>query len=312
MRGRKVYLDYRTNPFGAEPSYEDLQPEAYEYLKNAGACFGTPIDRLLHMNAPAYELYLGKGVDLKKEMLPIALCAQHNNGGISVDLWWQTSVPGLFACGECAGTHGISRPGGSALNAGQVGALRAAQYICQKGRSLLDEAAFSVLAEAAVQDNTITATGNGAEEKLFNCRRRMSDLGGAIREESNLRHALTAVKEDLSQCNAVGGDALTVYRYRDALICQQVLLEAMLNYASTLGTTRGSALYQHPAGQCRQGLEACFGFISEPKVGAQQVQEGVLTENGCQFTWRPVRPLPKNDDFFETVWRGYRKNKNVY
>ena len=312
MRGRKVYLDYRTNPFGEEPAYKDLQPEAYEYLKNAGACFGAPIDRLLHMNAPAYELYLGKGVDLKKQMLPIALCAQHNNGGIAVDLWWQTSVSGLFACGECAGTHGISRPGGSALNAGQVGALRAAQYVCQKGRDLMEESAFSALAESAVQNNTITATRNSAEEKLLNCRRRMSDLGGAIREENNLRLALAEVKEDLAQFHIVGGDAVTVYRYRDALTCQQVLLEAMLNYASALGTTRGSALYRHPAGQCRQGLEACFGFISEPKVGAEQVQEGVLTENGCRFTWRPVRPLPNDDDFFETVWRGYRENKNVY
>ena len=176
----------------------------------------------------------------------------------------------------------------------------------------MDEAAFSALAEMASQENTITATQNIAEEKLLNCRRRMSDFGGALREENNLRRALAEVKEDIAQFHTVGGDALTVYRYRDALVCQQVLLEAMLDYASTLGTTRGSALYQHHAGQCRQGLEACFGFLSEPKVGAQQVQEGVLTENGCKFTWRPVRPLPNNDDFFETVWRGYRENKNVY
>ena len=28
--------------------------------------------------------------------------------------------------------------------------------------------------------------------------------------------------------------------------------------------------------------------------------------------WRPVRPIPKDDDFFENVWRGYRENGNVY
>ena len=57
--------------------------------------------------------------------LEIAVCSQHNNGGISVNMWWETAVKGLFAIGECAGTHGIARPGGSALNSGQVGALRA-------------------------------------------------------------------------------------------------------------------------------------------------------------------------------------------
>jgi succinate dehydrogenase/fumarate reductase flavoprotein subunit len=81
------------------------------------------------MNPPAIELYRSKGVDIAKEYLEIALCAQHNNGGVAVDSDWQTEVKGLFAVGECAGTHGITRPGGSALNAGQVGALRAASYI---------------------------------------------------------------------------------------------------------------------------------------------------------------------------------------
>jgi len=130
LLGRRVYLDFRANPFGlTEIDFDRLAPEARDYLHGAGACFGTPLERLLHMNAPAYDLYHGKGVNLKTEMLEIALCAQHCNGGVAVDLWWQSSVPGLFAAGECAGTHGIARPGGSALNAGQVGSLRAAQYI---------------------------------------------------------------------------------------------------------------------------------------------------------------------------------------
>ncbi len=42
-KGRKVYLDYRTNPADGEFSYDDLLPEAHEYLTRAGACFGTPI-----------------------------------------------------------------------------------------------------------------------------------------------------------------------------------------------------------------------------------------------------------------------------
>ena len=123
------YLEYTQNPFGlSEIDYSRLAEEVRTYLQKAEACFGTPIQRLEKMNAPAIELYRSKGLDITKEPLEIALCAQHNNGGIAVDLWWQTSIKGLFAAGECAGTHGISRPGGSALNAGQVGSLRAAQY----------------------------------------------------------------------------------------------------------------------------------------------------------------------------------------
>ena len=307
VQNRKVYLDYRTNSFDMD--YEKLQPAAREYLQKAGACFGTPIERLLHMNKPAYELYLNKGVDLKKEMLPIALCAQHNNGGIAVDLWWQTTIPGLFACGECAGTHGIARPGGSALNAGQVGSLRAAQYICQKGRALPEESVFMKLAETAAKENIGTA--EGSEQLLEHCRRRMSDLGGAIRQQEKLEEALQAVKTDLSRLPEQTG-GIAFYRYRDALICQQVLLESMLDFARTVGATRGSALYYAENGEKRDGLEEQFRFICQPKAAADQIQQGRLTENGCVFTWRRVRPMPEGNDVFETVWRSYRENKNVY
>ncbi|MBQ9082865.1 MAG: FAD-binding protein, partial [Clostridia bacterium] len=47
MRHRKVYLDYTKNPFGLGAlDFGCLSPEAHDYLARAGACFGTPIERL--------------------------------------------------------------------------------------------------------------------------------------------------------------------------------------------------------------------------------------------------------------------------
>ena len=133
LKGRKIFLDYTKNPLKKEYlDFEKLNEEAKTYLKQAGACFGKPIDRLLHMNQPAVAFYRDRGVDLEKEPLGIALCAQHNNGGLAVDCWWQTNVKGFFAVGEVSGTHGVARPGGSALNAGQVGSYRAAEWIAEK------------------------------------------------------------------------------------------------------------------------------------------------------------------------------------
>ena len=132
LAGRRVFLDYRKNPFGGYLDFNLLSGEALSYLKQAGACFGTPVDRLRHMNMPAVDFYLEHGVDLAREPLEISLCAQHNNGGIAVDRWWRTTADGLFAVGESAATHGVRRPGGSALNAGQAGSLRAAQYIAAR------------------------------------------------------------------------------------------------------------------------------------------------------------------------------------
>ena len=52
----------------------------------------TPVERLQHMNQPAYEFYLNRnpGIDLAADRLEIGVCAQHNNGGIDVDLWWRS------------------------------------------------------------------------------------------------------------------------------------------------------------------------------------------------------------------------------
>ncbi len=93
------------------------------------------------MNQPAVDFYMDKGVDLSREMLEVAVCTQHNNGGLATDAWWQTAVEGFFAAGEVCGSHGVYRPGGSALNAGQVGSSRAATYIagrCKKTPEALE------------------------------------------------------------------------------------------------------------------------------------------------------------------------------
>ena len=211
QKHRKVYLDFTKNPF--EIDYKKLSAEAFDYLQKAGATFGTPIERLQKMNSPAIELYKSKGVDLTKEYLPIALCAQHCNGGIAVDLWWQSSVPGLFAVGECAGTHGISRPGGSALNAGQVGALRAAQYIAQNPSKAVDEQRFlAVLTEDMPQ-------WQGDERQIEGARRRMSDSAAALRNASAVEALLRTTLDEL----ATATDLMT----RELLLTQGAILTAM-------------------------------------------------------------------------------------
>lgn len=212
-KGRKVFLDFTKNPFSID--FTKLTDEAYEYLSRAGATFGTPIERLEKMNAPAIELYKSKGVDLFTEYLPIALCAQHNNGGIAVDMWWQSSVKGLFAVGECAGTHGIARPGGSALNAGQVGSLRAAQYISKHPNELIDEKLFYELA------NGIKLTfADNASDCISAAQRRMSDNAAAVRDIEKIKATLEITLAELK--------TVTDPFVKDMLLTQGAVLKAML------------------------------------------------------------------------------------
>lgn len=278
---RRVFLDYTKNPFGIDKiDFKRLSAEAYEYLLGAEALFGTPIERLEKMNMPAVELYRGKGVDLTCEMLEIAFCAQHNNGGVAVDAWWQSSVRGLFAIGECAGTHGISRPGGSALNAGQVGGVRAAQYISRYPGRLIDEDSFKQLLAEKGDYKDISDDKSEPyvlDRRITSAQRRMSDCAGAVRDRKVMKDVLERVTEEYKACAAV--TCVADYKLRDILLTQAAVLCAM---------------------------------TFEESFDGGDVVETVLTDTGFVNIVRPVRPIPTDDGVFENIWRGYRENGNIY
>ena len=321
-KGRKVYLDYRKNPVDGAFSYDALLPEAREYLTRAGACFGTPIERLAQMNQPAIDFYRDKGVDLYTQPLEIALCAQHNNGGLDIDCWWQTNVKGLFAVGEVAASHGVYRPGGTALNAGQVGSTRAAQYIAARCRgdasAGFDAAASAALAEmAALADACRADTGN-VRALWQHAAEEMSRCGAAIRDPAQIRAYGKQVEAQLAGfAKTVKAGSRTelamVYRLRDMLLSQHAYLTAMADYTAHGGKSRGSALYTDLTGGIKPftQLPDTFTFALD-EAEAPLIQELWLENNTCRTAWRAPRPIPEDDDFFENVWRSYRETGNIY
>ena len=321
-KGRRVFLDFRQNPGGAQVDFATLAPEARDYLEKAGACFGTPLQRLLHMNAPAVDFYRDKGVDLASERLEIALCAQHNNGGLAVDCWWHTSLEGLFAAGEVSASHGVYRPGGSALNAGQVGGTRAAQYIAAHragapapAASFEQAAATDALAALAMAS---PRPGAPAKARWQAAAARMSRVGAAMRDTDGIIAALAEITDELQGFERQVGvqtpqDLPWVYRLWDTLLAQQTYLAAMVDYRQNGGKSRGSALYTDPTGhKPYPALPDMFTFVVDDGSRGALVQEARRQNGACAFQWRAVRPIPQDDDFFENVWRRYRQDQNVY
>ena len=190
LRGRRVYLDFRSN--SEELDFNSLEGEAYEYLEKSEALFGSPIERLRHMNPGAITLYEDHGIDIVAEPLEIAVCAQHNNGGLAADKWWESiNLKHLFPLGEVNGSHGVYRPGGSALNSGQVAAFRAAEFIAAKYKdSSLNQADFDNVAKQKLDEIAKWLDMDGKRD--WNMDRdefqtRMSAAGAHIREEHNLK-----------------------------------------------------------------------------------------------------------------------------
>lgn len=320
-KGRRVYLDYRTNPVGGQFRFEDLPDEARDYLERAGACFGTPLERLARMNQPAIDFYRDKGVDLAREPLEIALCAQHNNGGLGIDCWWQTAVEGLFAVGEVAASHGVYRPGGTALNAGQVGSTRAAQYIaarCQgPAPATFEPQAREALEEMAALARQCRACEGNVRTLWQEAARSMSRCGAAIRDLEAIRACRGRVEALLGDFStrvtaATPTELAMVFRLRDMLMSQRAYLTAMLDYAGRGGKSRGSALYTDPQGiKPYPVLPDTFTYTLE-QSGSGQIQELWYQDGVCHLAWRDPRPIPEDDDFFENVWREFRENGMIY
>lgn len=331
LKKRRVFLDYRVNPGNLEKDrdlpYASMIPEAKEYLSQAGACFGTPIERLKHMNEPAILFYQDHHVDLFKERLEIAVCAQHNNGGLSTNHLWETNLSGLYAIGEVCASHGVTRPGGTALNAGQVGAVRAAEGIFLKKRTHMKEASPST--ESGIKERlriqaldrirlSEHAEGNCPLSELWiNASKRMSAAAGMIRNQVQMETALKETEDDICQfmqkAKSPSVSQLSLfYKLYDMLLSQKMYLFAMLDYAKAGGGSRGSALYTDSTGEL-PGFPGCqtFGELYrcrlDQKMHGQEVQEVTLKEGTPSASRRPVRPLPDVDYFFENQWRIYRE-----
>jgi len=295
-KGRKVYLDFTRNPSGF--SMEKLSPEAREYLEKSGALADTPIERLKLMNQPSIDLYRSHAIDIEKEPLQIAVCAQHCNGGLTGDIWWESNIRGLFPIGEVNGSHGITRPGGSALNSGQVGAIRAAMRIAEqlripplprpegaRERGLGGEVdsgsqVLDIIRYALTNEGTLTY-----QNALVELRQRMSDFGGITRNRQDIANEVPK--------------AWNLWRRLNSDL-QKVEPEELPEALRTFDLCLTHAVY----------LEAISEYINrsdnEDFIKNHILEVSLDDQLKPHKQWVPVRPIPEEELWFETIWEEFR------
>jgi len=335
QKGRRVFMDFLRNPAWSDPTQtfdiEKLEPEARQYLEKAGATDDTPIERLLAMNPPAIKIYNDNGIDLHTEPLEIAVCAQHNNGGFAVNKWWESSIPRTFVIGEMAGTHGVKRPGGSALNAGQVGGLRAAEYIVNvyqgdapdylKCKEDIDRQLAHLVHSFSRYK---TSAGPMPKQVIKLIQNRMTASAGHIRESRDARRALKEIIEIYRSMqhkgiSAVGKkDIVWAIRAEHLTLAAIAYLKAIVELLEQDSGSRGSHLVV-----VTHGIEAHPDVINETtgrilnfKPENQALRNAILQieyDEDLPHLFRcenvKLRPAPTDSKAFEPAWRDYREGK---
>ncbi len=334
LKGRRVFMDYRRDPGGAgkpagfHPGL--LAPEARAYLERSGAELPTPIARLRRMNRPAVELFKVRGIDLGREPLEIAVCAQHNNGGFKGTIWWESNVRHLFPVGEVNGTHGVRRPGGSALNSGQVGSMRAARFIAKRyadGPPSLSE--FAGLAAAQVSGTIERARGwiekpDGDRELLGRAvaeiRERMSACGAHIRNPADVARETPRAWELLGRLRrdlriTSSRSLPRAFKALDLALTHAVYLESIREYLERGGKSRGSYIIPGTGGHVPcPGLDRRWAFTlaSPDDFTSRKILEIGLGRKGkVEKRWVDVRPIPSGDSWFENVWNDFLRDRII-
>lgn len=112
---RAVIMESRR--LGSNEFYLDIRYKGEEFIKNRFPGI--------------YAGCLKQGVDISKDLIPVFPCQHYLMGGIEVDLNARTTLPGLYAAGECActGVHGKNRLASNSLLEALVFGRKAAEDI---------------------------------------------------------------------------------------------------------------------------------------------------------------------------------------
>jgi succinate dehydrogenase / fumarate reductase flavoprotein subunit len=203
--GHKVYLDYSRNPAGF--SFDMLTPEnRTRYLSEIRKDVGeekrreSPLYRLMEINPESIQWFKDRGIDLaKSDLIEVAECAQHFQGGVRIDEQARSTVPGLWAAGEAAGgQHGANRPGGNALLDCQVfGKIAGVAAARAASSARVGDAAF-LNKEIHRFGNHITGLASGdisASTLRRSLRQIMEQRGSIIRTGDGLLRGLAQVRQ---------------------------------------------------------------------------------------------------------------------
>jgi L-aspartate oxidase len=143
------------------------------------------------------------GIDITTQPIPVVPAAHYMCGGITTDLHGRTTLPGLWAVGECActGLHGANRLASNSLLEGMVfghrAAVRLASSLAELRQYPIPDVPPWQAGDAVASDEEVIVTHDWDE-----LRRTMWNYVGIVRSDARLRRAarrLALLQEEIRE-----------------------------------------------------------------------------------------------------------------
>ena len=150
-----------------------------------------PADRVRSRFPRIYQTCMKYNIDIATDLIPIRPAAHYAMGGVRTDLDGRTTVPGLYAAGECActGVHGANRLASNSLLEGLVYGARAARTLAseyQKQQNLPEEKPLLIADPLRDQEQ--------AENVLSKVQALMWRDVGVVRDGKRLKNVIAELK----------------------------------------------------------------------------------------------------------------------
>jgi succinate dehydrogenase / fumarate reductase, flavoprotein subunit len=237
-------------------------------------------------------------IDITREPMEVGPTTHYIMGGVRVDPETQmSSVPGLFAAGECAaGINGANRLGGNSLSDLLVFGKRAGEFAArfarEHGAAAVDDRQVDDTARRAVTPFERSNNGNNPYAIQADLQDRMQDLVGIVRVESELREALQQIARLNDEAASVGIAGHREYNtgWHTALDLPNLLLvsEAIARAALERRESRGAHFREDFPDKnpelgrisivVRRGVDGAMQVVREPIADLPQELKAVIEE----------------------------------
>jgi succinate dehydrogenase / fumarate reductase flavoprotein subunit len=173
-------------------------------IPNAGEHIKKKLPSMYHQFKQLADL------DITREPMEVGPTTHYVMGGVRVDADTQMStVPGLFAAGECAaGINGANRLGGNSLSDILVFGKRAGEHAASHAKTqsngAVDERQVDEATRWALEPFERGAKGEGPYQVQYALQEVMQDLVGIVRTESEMQRALVCLEELRTRAGLVG------------------------------------------------------------------------------------------------------------